>query len=391
MFFEDEKDIIKEGADIHIDEDGTVTWEDVLNTEEDAPLKNEPTPNATQKVELDNEVEFVQEEEDINDQELMQILNETKPQASNTTQGQNSEDFDIDSQLTNVVLEQNRAEKQAYTPRKNEKKPSGSSSPLLLAVLFAALVAVGIYYGMQYFQNNDTLNQVSQSELAARPSVQNDMDNLTPEELEQRQAEQEVSQENIPVVNEEEANEVKPQEEEQKPAEKKQVINVIPTGRPNPFMPISKYARTSIPDANLLYDKSGIPKPPEAYGIKEEETVQLMTIGVSGIMYDETKPSAIITYNDNDYFVQKGDKLDNYRIVDITRNCVMIALGKNVYRANIGEEFQISSRFDGSAQYLPQKQGGGRQYYSVSDQSKRVDESQKLRYVSEDDITINAK
>jgi len=29
MFFEDEKDIIREGVDIHIDEDGTVTWENI--------------------------------------------------------------------------------------------------------------------------------------------------------------------------------------------------------------------------------------------------------------------------------------------------------------------------------------------------------------------------
>ena len=118
----------------------------------------------------------------------------------------------------------------------------------------------------------------------------------------------------------------------------------------------------------------------------------MMTIAVSGIMYDEVKPSAIITYNDNDYFVQRGDKLDNYRIIDIARNHVTIALGNNTYKANVGEEFKISSKFDGSAQFIPSQQGGGKQYYSISTKEKQTStKSDGSRYVSEDDITINAK
>ena len=401
MFFEDEKDIIREGADIHIDEDGTVTWEDVLNTEDDIAVLDESTE---QNEVLNNELELVQnaDEDDINDQELMKILSEQ--QAPNTQQAapqSAEEDFDIDSQLANVVLEQNKTEQDNPTPRKSEKKNKNTSSPLLAAVLFAVIVAAGIHFGMQFFQNNNTLNQVSQRELPARPSVQQEMNDLTQEELAQRQA-NEIEQENIPVVNEEEVNEVKPQEEvdketkkEEEKKEKKQVVNVIPTGRSNPFMPTSKYATTSIPETSIAYDNSGIPKPPEAYGEKEEETLQLMSIIVSGIMYDDVKPSAIITYDNNDYFVQKGDKLDNYKIVDITKTCVMIALGNNVYRANIGEEFKVSSKFDGRAQYIPQGQGGGRQYYSISEEkqttkNRRVDLN-KPRYVSEDDITINAR
>ena len=31
MFFEDEKDIIENSADVQISEDGTITWEDVLS------------------------------------------------------------------------------------------------------------------------------------------------------------------------------------------------------------------------------------------------------------------------------------------------------------------------------------------------------------------------
>lgn len=392
MFFEDEKDIIKEGTDIRIDEDGTVTWEDVLNNEEDiAGMPNIEHEGKT--VDLGDELELVDDtEKEVNDQELLEILNGVQANSSqaNDTQNQNKEeDFDIDEQLANVVMEQNQSQNQGqnqeeYVPRKQEKKQTSSTSPLLIIILIGVLIASGIYYGLQYFQENQMLNEISQKEIAPKPSVQEEMNNLTQEDLTQRQ------EENIPVINEEEVNEVKP--EEAKPeVEKKQVINVIPTGRSNPFMPIAKYAKTTIPDTSVLYDKVGVPKPPETYGIQQEETMQMMTIAVSGIMYDEVKPSAIITYNDNDYFVQKGDRLDNYKIIDIARNHVTIALGNNTYRANVGEEFKITSKFNGSAQFIPSQQGGGKQYYSVTKEESQSKKSSDTRYVSEEDITINTK
>ena len=392
MFFEDEKDIIKEGTDIRIDEDGTVTWEDVLNNEEDiAGMPNIEHEGKT--VDLGDELELVDDtEKEVNDQELLEILNGVQANSSqaNDTQNQNKEeDFDIDEQLANVVMEQNQGQNQdqnqeEYIPRKQEKKQTSSTSPLLIIILIGVLIASGIYYGLQYFQENQMLNEISQKEIAPKPSVQEEMNNLTQEDLTQRQ------EESIPVINEEEVNEVKP--EEAKPeVEKKQVINVIPTGRSNPFMPIAKYAKTTIPDTSVLYDKVGVPKPPETYGIQQEETMQMMTIAVSGIMYDEVKPSAIITYNDNDYFVQKGDRLDNYKIIDIARNHVTIALGNNTYRANVGEEFKITSKFNGSAQFIPSQQGGGKQYYSVTKEESQSKKSSDTRYVSEEDITINTK
>ena len=392
MFFEDEKDIIKEGTDIRIDEDGTVTWEDVLNNEEDiADMSNLEHEGKT--VDLGDELELVDDtEKEVNDQELLEILNGVQANSSqaNDTQNQNKEeDFDIDEQLANVVMEQNQSQNQGqnqeeYIPRKQEKKQTSSTSPLLIIILIGVLIASGIYYGLQYFQENQMLNEISQKEIAPKPSVQEEMNNLTQEDLTQRQ------EESIPVINEEEVNEVKP--EEAKPeVEKKQVINVIPTGRSNPFMPIAKYAKTTIPDTSVLYDKVGVPKPPETYGIQQEETMQMMTIAVSGIMYDEVKPSAIITYNDNDYFVQKGDRLDNYKIIDIARNHVTIALGNNTYRANVGEEFKITSKFNGSAQFIPSQQGGGKQYYSVTKEESQSKKSSDTRYVSEEDITINTK
>lgn len=391
MFFEDEKDIIREDAEIHIDEDGIVTWEDVLNTDEDIPMQSNAakTQQNQKTVDMGDELELVENEEDVDDKELMSILNNVKTQDVKndvTKHADSNEDFDIDSQLANVVLEQQTNEENP-TPRKQEQKPKQSTNPLLIVVLLVLLVAAGVYYAytMGYI-GSDPYESVTQDSITPKTSVQEEMNNTTSEDIAQRQTEQE----NIPVVSEDEANDVKA--EEKKEEEKKQIVKVIPTGRPNPFMPIAKYAKTDIPDAQILYDKSGIPKPPEEYGIQEQETVQLMTIAVSGIMYDSVKPSAIITYDNNDYFVQKGDRLDNYRIVEIAKNYVTIAYGNNTYRANIGEEFKISSRFEGSAQFMSKNQGGGRQYYSIhTDEKAQSSDEKKLRYVSEDEITIKAK
>ena len=148
---------------------------------------------------------------------------------------------------------------------------------------------------------------------------------------------------------------------------------------------------------SFQYDKVGIPTPPPKMGVQDDETVKMLTIAVSGIMYDDVKPSAIISLDDNDYFVQKGDKLDDYKVIDIGRNYVTIAYGKNLYKANIGEEFKISSKFYGSAQYLSNDADGGRQYYSVSDKKEEEKTPKKKttpsgnRYISEDDVEIKAK
>ncbi len=407
MFFEDEKDIIESGADIQISEDGTVTWEDVLNdTDENIvsvknvpPVKNEPKKEST--IDLGDELELVSDiDEDINEADLAQILNETPSpkqkafdsfgtsEKDSTEENSEDSDFDIDEQLANVALEENgqkNDEEEIVLPRKNERKSSPSLMVFLLAILFAVVVVAGVYYILEYTKENN----LNQNEIQTPQSVQQEMNNITPEEIAQRK------EDTIPVVNENEVGEIKP-DEQQPPEEKKEVIDIKPTGRANPFMPLQKYIAVEIPETVIQYDKTGLPKPPESYGLKDEKTVKMLAIAVSGIMYDDTNPSAIITFDNNDYFVQKGDRLDDYRVVDIARNSVTIALGKNLYKANIGEEFKISSSFYGSAQYLSPKQGGGRQYHAVSNEQNDVQQPTRNvipanRYVSEEDVIINSK
>ena len=138
MLFEDEKDIIIDSdTDLEISEDGTVSWDDVLNkTNEDiVSVKKETEQNSeTQKpdvipddslIDLSDELDIItdnDEEDDLNEEELRQILasKSTQPKQKafeafgegSQVQNQeaplqnNEEEFDIeisDRDVTNIV------------------------------------------------------------------------------------------------------------------------------------------------------------------------------------------------------------------------------------------------------------------------------------------------
>ncbi len=396
MLFEDEKDFLDNNAELQVDDDGTVSWEDVLADDDDeiVSIKNKQSgakSSAKQSRQEDSsdEIEFVDDSsDDADESQLQDILKNGDNQSQDSYSP--DEDFDIDSQLANVVNEQNRASNDDVVyPRRGEQKKAQSSNPvgLLLFVVLVVAVIGGIYYGVQNFMGSKGMNS---NQLAVPQTKVDEMNNVDANEIAQR------NEENIPVVNEEQAGDVQADEDAldsqeetaaqgEQVAAKKQVIDVKPEGRDNPFLPTAKYMTSTVPVAKIDYDASGVPKPPEKFGVKED-TMKLMSIAVSGIMYDDVKPSAIITFEDNDYFVQKGDMLDDFKVVDIGRNAVAIALGSNIYRANIGEEFKITN-IAGSAKYTS---GGTRQYSTVNKEGSSV-VSDARRYVSENDILINTK
>lgn len=96
----------------------------------------------------------------------------------------------------------------------------------------------------------------------------------------------------------------------------------------DPFMPTSgDYA--GLPNFDLI-------APPEALP-EDSDAQKVMGTTISGILYDNYSPSAIINISDTDYLVKKGDVVNNYKILSITRNQVVVQLGKNVYKAGVGE------------------------------------------------------
>jgi len=411
MYLEDDKDlIIGEDGEVQLngDED-LVSWDEVLDdvkkqNDDIVSIKNSSSKSKTAKedsaVDLGDDLELVDTDDEVDDEKLRRILDEDDKTPSQKSSRQNAfdafgegdsqelnnEDTDLDLDnpqddllsysediQTDDIEQQELQNDEPVISRKEEigiKNAKGGVSPVLIALLFFLVVAAGVYYYMTFFNDNNDGSDINSN------NVQQNLDNATMEEIQNR------NKDEIDVVNEENIDEIKP---DQKQDDKTGVLTIVPTGRVNPFMPIGKFVKG--PEKFVAYDKVSIPKPPAEYGKNPENIDKLLSIAVSGIMYDPQKPSAIITYEDNDYFVQKGDRLDDYKVVEITKNSVMIALGKNVYRASVGEEFKISN-VEGSAQFLNSKQGGGRLYHSVSSEESS---DEKQGYVSPLDVEVKAK
>lgn len=149
-----------------------------------------------------------------------------------------------------------------------------------------------------------------------------------------------------------------------KDGEKKAVFNVTNAGRSNPFLPVGNVnvniaGFISTPPADVLL-------PPSEIAGNMEEVQKLMEITVTGILFDSIKPSAIINVSGSDYFVQKGDRVDNYVVTAITPTMVTISSGKNTYRAGVGQYFD-NGRIEGQIGVLNNGRFAGRQYTSTNE------------------------
>ncbi len=372
MFYENEneKDIIDNSSEIQISEDGVVSWGDVLDdtTDDLISVVDDDSAQDDIAVSSEDEIQIASQDEEPDEEELRRILSEgdnsnitseEEPEPINSEENnaedniedniEDSEEFDFDSSdFGDIPQGSQDVPEEDITPRNAPaKEKSGGIMPVLIALLVAIIVVGGGYYIYSFMMNNSASN----GDLTAN----NQVNDLTAEEITRRANEQQ----DIPVVNEDTENTVQAEEVPQE--EKKEVVDIKVGGRSNPFLPNSKYMAVSVPETYINFENPSIPKPPSEYGVKDNEAVKMLSISVSGIMYDDVKPSAIITYDDNDYFVQRGDKLNEYRVIDIGKNFVLISYGSNTYKANVGEEFKITDNFYGNAKYLPT----GRQYQIV--------------------------
>lgn len=106
------------------------------------------------------------------------------------------------------------------------------------------------------------------------------------------------------------------------------MITVDNSGRSNPFLP----AGENVIPGSLPY----LSAPPETVAAGTDAT-KVMTTTISGILYDKYSPSAIINIEGTDYLVKRGDVINHYRILGIEKTQVLVQLGKNVYKAGVGE------------------------------------------------------
>ena len=108
-------------------------------------------------------------------------------------------------------------------------------------------------------------------------------------------------------------------------------LDIDSEGRNSPFVPYR--------ERNLKYDSMNfgdLPAPPIS-GEMDEDLNQLITAKVTGIVYDDKSPSALVNVLDNDYLVRPGDKIESFEIAAITKDYVSIKTGSNIYRAKVGD------------------------------------------------------
>ena len=382
MFFENEKENISKANDLEItDSDGSVSWDAILDDNAGKkPKKSSKKSSKSQApavddlgIDLDLE-SFADDDTEVDEDELARILNEdsdisldmpskepAKPAKASKAKTPKAPKKQAEPE-PQVRAESTEALKSANInktlSRYAESKKSGSNLLLLLLLLIVVVAGVG-YFAYSYLSENG-LDAIGDLISGGGKNVQQEA----------------VAQDDIPVINEDETDAEELQEEKQ------EVVNVIPTGRDNPFLPLPKYIAMTNFNPEVDYDRLGIPRPPKDYGEQLDTNKKLMSITVTGIMYDAQKPSAIISYEGNDYFVQKGDKLDDFKVVDIGRSFVKIAYNKNIYKANVGETF---GDFYGNTSMG----GSSRHYYSSEDVYKNRN-AHLRKYTADSDVVINS-
>ncbi|OLA95040.1 MAG: hypothetical protein BHW64_00680 [Candidatus Melainabacteria bacterium LEY3_CP_29_8] len=105
----------------------------------------------------------------------------------------------------------------------------------------------------------------------------------------------------------------------------------------NPFLPtIQTNAEKENYNDNALgaYE---IISPPKAGEVDEIEVSAMMETKVSGILYDQDNPQAILNYDGQDQLVRRGDRLAGFYVMSITPDKVILKQGSNVYRVSVGQ------------------------------------------------------
>lgn len=115
-------------------------------------------------------------------------------------------------------------------------------------------------------------------------------------------------------------------------------VAVADSGRTDPFLPYpeSGHSRPKVVASSgphLPY----VMLPPLENVKVDSNAEKVLTTKVSGIMYDNYSPSAILNIEGTDYLVRSGDVINNYKVLSISKKVVTVQLGSNVYRAGVGQ------------------------------------------------------
>ena len=255
-------------------------------------------------------------------------------------QNVNNDNFNDDEQ--NETYEYNENENENYNNKmpgspiiyddetniKKEKKKKGGIIPLLLL----ALISVGIFYAVInmpqvkekisgiYNQKEEAINDIEEIENFTNVNNRIEEQNQTVKQSDKK----ENKRAKMVVFDEENKN--------------SSSANVKICA--NPFLPTIdvKVSASSSENENALgaYE---IISPPSGSEMDESatEVSTMMETKVSGILYDNDNPQAILNYDGQDQLVSRGDRLGGFYIMSITPDKVILKQGNNVYRVSVGQ------------------------------------------------------
>lgn len=108
------------------------------------------------------------------------------------------------------------------------------------------------------------------------------------------------------------------------------VIPVSAGGRPDPFLPYNHVAQTAKPKFDLVAPPMEIPE-------SDPMLDKVFEFKLTGIMYDDIRPSAILSVDGTEQLVHKGDSVMGYKILNITRKSVTVKYKSNTYEVSAGQ------------------------------------------------------
>lgn len=108
------------------------------------------------------------------------------------------------------------------------------------------------------------------------------------------------------------------------------VIPVSAGGRPDPFLPYNHVAQTAKPKFDLVAPPMEIPE-------SDPMLDKVFEFKLTGIMYDDIRPSAILSVDGAEQLVHKGDSVMGYKILNITRKSVTVKYKSNTYEVSAGQ------------------------------------------------------
>lgn len=130
----------------------------------------------------------------------------------------------------------------------------------------------------------------------------------------------------------------------EQPSQENDSIMVVynKASRSNPFKPPVTIDTAETPFETINNTQFEIIEPPVT-SVQDEHLTKLLQTEISGIMYDEKSPAAIVKIEGIDQFVKVGDVVSGFKIVNITNDKVQISYKNNSYVASVGELFTKGS------------------------------------------------